>query len=207
MLHGEARAAGGFGPGEASGMGVAMARPAAGPVAEPIAEVDAAYGALVDLGGEVARETRRAARRADPADAGEDDPLLGVPLDDPVRLYLREIGRAPLLAAADEVRLAQAIARGACLARLAADLGAEPGGAPTPVRLGLALYEPAAPAAGRRSPTCTRRSPAGRRRATAAPQSSRPSSPSAASTRPPSPPSRRATAWATAGWRPTCATA
>jgi len=40
-------------------------------------------------------------------DLGQD-----LPLEDPVRVYLREIGRVPLLAASEEVRLAQIMERG-----------------------------------------------------------------------------------------------
>jgi RNA polymerase primary sigma factor len=45
--------------------------------------------------------------------------LTGVSLDDPVRMYLREIGRVPLLTAEQEVELARAMERRDYLARLA----------------------------------------------------------------------------------------
>jgi len=49
----------------------------------------------------------------EPADAGaRTPPGRQAPLDDPVHMYLREIGRVPLLEAADEVRLAEAIGQG-----------------------------------------------------------------------------------------------
>ncbi len=48
--------------------------------------------------------------------------LSGVSLDDPVRIYLREIGRVPLLTAEQEVDLAQAMERRDHLARLALQL-------------------------------------------------------------------------------------
>ncbi|HVX29606.1 MAG TPA: sigma-70 factor domain-containing protein, partial [Nitrolancea sp.] len=44
--------------------------------------------------------------------------LSGVSLDDPVRLYLREIGRVPLLTGVQEVALAQAMERGEYLLRI-----------------------------------------------------------------------------------------
>jgi RNA polymerase primary sigma factor len=45
--------------------------------------------------------------------------LSGVSLDDPVRMYLREIGRVPLLTAEQEVELAQAMERRDYLAKIA----------------------------------------------------------------------------------------
>ena len=48
--------------------------------------------------------------------------LTGVSLDDPVRMYLREIGRVPLLTAEQEVELAQAMERRDYLARIALKL-------------------------------------------------------------------------------------
>ena len=48
--------------------------------------------------------------------------LTGVSLDDPVRMYLREIGRVPLLTAEQEVELAQAMERRDYLARIALQL-------------------------------------------------------------------------------------
>jgi len=48
--------------------------------------------------------------------------LSGVSLDDPVRLYLREIGRVPLLTGVQEVALAQAMERGEYLLRIRREL-------------------------------------------------------------------------------------
>jgi RNA polymerase primary sigma factor len=48
--------------------------------------------------------------------------LSGISLDDPVRLYLREIGRVPLLTGVQEVALAQAMERGEYLLRIRREL-------------------------------------------------------------------------------------
>ncbi len=48
--------------------------------------------------------------------------LSGISLDDPVRLYLREIGRVPLLTGGQEVTLAQAMERGDYLFRIRHEL-------------------------------------------------------------------------------------
>jgi RNA polymerase primary sigma factor len=82
-------------------------------VDDPAETVDPIYAGLVDLGA--------------PANAA----AAGGP---------REIGRAPLLTAAEEIRLAMAIARGTLLDRLQGELADEGGRAPDAVALGLTLY-------------------------------------------------------------------
>jgi hypothetical protein len=61
-------------------------------------------------------------------------------LDDPVRMYLREIGRVPLLSAAREVELAAAMERGDYLAAKQALLSTDFGMPPSPEVLGRAVY-------------------------------------------------------------------
>ncbi|MGN6483548.1 MAG: sigma-70 factor domain-containing protein, partial [Thermomicrobiales bacterium] len=65
--------------------------------------------------------------------------LAGVNLDDPVRMYLREIGRVPLLSAAREVELAKAMEAGEYLNKLEEQLTT---GAVEPAasEIGMAIY-------------------------------------------------------------------
>ena len=69
-----------------------------------------------------------------------DSDLAAVSLDDPVRMYLREIGRVPLLSAAREVELAKAMERGAYLTRVIDQLSAAGAVEPTPTDVGMAVY-------------------------------------------------------------------
>jgi RNA polymerase primary sigma factor len=103
--------------------------------AAPAEAIDPIYAGLVDLGAPAAVTAAGGPRGEEPpVDLGD------VGLDDAVRRYLSEIGRAPLLTAAEEVRLALAIARGALLDRLQGQLADEDGRSPDAVALGLTLY-------------------------------------------------------------------
>jgi len=64
----------------------------------------------------------------------------GIGLEDPVRMYLREIGRVQLLTAAREVELASAMERGEYLAAKRAQLSSDFGEPPAPDVLGRAIY-------------------------------------------------------------------
>jgi RNA polymerase primary sigma factor len=66
--------------------------------------------------------------------------LSAVSLDDPVRMYLREIGRVPLLSAAKEVELAKAMERGEYLSLVIDQLSATSSVEPTPTQIGMAVY-------------------------------------------------------------------
>ncbi len=66
--------------------------------------------------------------------------LSSVSLDDPVRMYLREIGRVPLLSAAREVELAKAMERGEYLSKVIDQLSGAGSVEPTSTEIGIAVY-------------------------------------------------------------------
>lgn len=66
--------------------------------------------------------------------------LAGVSLDDPVRMYLREIGRVPLLNARREVELAGAMERGTYLDTVVGNLSSTGGVQPSATEIGMVVY-------------------------------------------------------------------
>ena len=94
-----------------------------------IAIADAAETAGGSNGATVAEPTTEelAKVEADAAEAKAGQNLDGELIEDPVRMYLREIGRVNLLTAADERRLAQALASGKHVDRLEQNIAAETG--------------------------------------------------------------------------------
>src|SRR5215211_4071373 len=100
----------------------------------------------------VLNSSRAAIAEEDESDVAEDDDpagidvettnydIGGISLDDPVRMYLREIGRVQLLTAAREVELASAMERGDYLVAKRAQLTNDFGEPPAPDVLGRAIY-------------------------------------------------------------------
>ncbi len=78
-------------------------------------EYDRIYGMLVDLEIKVVDDPKEAEKKADDEDETEPvelEPLEGVSIDDPVRMYLKEIGKVALLNSAEEIKLAKRMERG-----------------------------------------------------------------------------------------------
>ncbi len=78
-------------------------------------EYDRIYGMLIDLRIKVVDDPKEAEKQAEEEDEAEPvelEPLEGVSIDDPVRMYLKEIGKVPLLNSADEIKLAKRMERG-----------------------------------------------------------------------------------------------
>jgi RNA polymerase primary sigma factor len=77
-------------------------------------EYDRIYQMLGDLEIKVVDDPKEAEKEKEEEEAEpvELEPLEGVSIDDPVRMYLKEIGKVPLLSSADEVKLAKRMERG-----------------------------------------------------------------------------------------------
>ncbi len=77
-------------------------------------EYDRIYGMLVGLDIKVVDDPKEAEKRSDDEEEPEAvlEPLEGVSIDDPVRMYLKEIGKVPLLNSAEEIKLAKRMERG-----------------------------------------------------------------------------------------------
>jgi RNA polymerase primary sigma factor len=77
-------------------------------------DYDRIYGMLVDLDIKVVDDPKEAEKRSDDEEEPEAmlEPLEGVSIDDPVRMYLKEIGNVPLLHSAEEIKLAKGVERG-----------------------------------------------------------------------------------------------
>jgi RNA polymerase primary sigma factor len=74
--------------------------------------IDELFEEISTMGIEIVDEQKEEKRPAENEEPAEDVLPAGLSLDDPVRMYLKEIGRVPLLSMEDEKRLAMAIEAG-----------------------------------------------------------------------------------------------
>jgi RNA polymerase primary sigma factor len=74
------------------------------------------------------------------SDALAESDLSGISLEDPVRMYLREIGRVPLLSAAREIELSMAMDLGEYVATTKAQLSSTGAMEPTATEIGMAVW-------------------------------------------------------------------
>ncbi|HEV2066328.1 MAG TPA: RNA polymerase sigma factor RpoD [Thermomicrobiales bacterium] len=108
----------------------------------PIATDDAPaeFDLQVELGEEEESELAETGNNTISAAAIAESDLSDISLDDPVRMYLREIGRVPLLNARREVELAKAMERGEYITLVMDQLSGPGSIEPSATDLGMAIY-------------------------------------------------------------------
>ncbi|MBI3998755.1 MAG: sigma-70 family RNA polymerase sigma factor, partial [Armatimonadetes bacterium] len=83
-------------------------------IEQNVEQVDKLYSVLAEQGIEILEDPKEAEAKPKPEE--EEEATLaapeGVSIDDPVRMYLKEIGKVPLLTQAQEVSLAQRMEKG-----------------------------------------------------------------------------------------------
>jgi RNA polymerase primary sigma factor len=79
-------------------------------------QIDKIYESLEEMGIEILNETEEVPEEEELEESTDEEIDLSVPegvaIDDPVRMYLKEIGKVPLLSAEDEVVLSKGIEKG-----------------------------------------------------------------------------------------------
>ncbi|HEV2072665.1 MAG TPA: sigma-70 factor domain-containing protein, partial [Thermomicrobiales bacterium] len=103
---------------------------------DALEDPDDLVGDLVDVDDEELADLRNTVS----ADAIAESDLAGVSLDDPVRMYLREIGRVPLLSAGREVELSTAMDLGEYVGKVRAHLSAVSGDEPSATEIGMTVW-------------------------------------------------------------------
>ncbi len=98
--------------------------------------LDDLAGDLVDVDDEELADLRNTVS----ADAIAESDLAGVSLDDPVRMYLREIGRVPLLSAGREVELSTAMDLGEYIGKVRSHLSDVSGVEPSATEIGMTVW-------------------------------------------------------------------
>lgn len=95
---------------------------------------------LVDADDDVPDKALADLRNTVSIDAIAESDLSGVSLDDPVRMYLREIGRVPLLSAEREIELSTAMDLDEYLTRIVDRLSATDGAEPSSSDIGMQIW-------------------------------------------------------------------
>jgi RNA polymerase primary sigma factor len=142
------------GAGSSAGAGLGDGALVLDALVEAVGSEDDAFGSLshrlAELSSVVLDESAIAEDESDVVDADIEPTTIdsksvnydvgGISLDDPVRMYLREIGRVPLLDSRREVELSAAMERGDYLTTMTRELAVDESSLPDPVEIAFATY-------------------------------------------------------------------